>query len=123
MDSKSLALGVVAALMFSVGAVLMKPSEGLSRLVPTIAMLTLFVLGAAVNALIVHRSGEIGPAYLMVIGCETLLAFVLGVVVFAERVTAWRLVAVSMILVGIVVLSSPGEDQTAADPVPVEVAR
>ncbi len=121
MDSKSLALGVIAAVMYSVGAVLMKPSEGLSRLVPTIAMLTLFVLGAAVNALIVHRSGEIGPAYLMVLGCETLLAYMLGVVVFAERVTAWRLAAVGMILVGIVVLSSSEQDDTATAPVPVEV--
>jgi quaternary ammonium compound-resistance protein SugE len=123
MDSKSLALGVVAALMYSVGAVLMKPSEGLSRLLPTVGMLTLFVLGAAVNALIVHRSGEIGPAYLMVLGCETLLAYVLGVVVFAERVTIWRLAAVGMILVGIVVLSSSEQDQTAIDPIPVDVAR
>ena len=122
MDIKSLALGVVAALMFTGGGLLMKPSEGLSRIVPTLGMLVLFAIGAAINALIVHRSGEIGPAYLLVLGCETVLVYLLGVVLFAERVTIWRLAAVGMILVGIIVLSGTEQDETATDPVPVEVA-
>ena len=41
--------------------------------------------GAVLNALVVHRGGgEVGVAYVFVIGCETLLAFALAVITYGE---------------------------------------
>lgn len=102
------ALALVAAGCFTGGGLLTKPADGLSRLWPTLAMLGLFVLGAACLALLVQLGGEVGSAYLIVIGLEAVLAFVLAAILFGERVTILRSFAVLLVLAGTVLLARPG---------------
>ena len=95
------AMALGAALMFTVGGIFMKPSEGLTRPWPTVAVLGLFTLGALLLTLSVAARGELGAAYLFVLGLETVLAFSFGMFIFGERATAGRILGLVLLLAGI----------------------
>src|SRR5947209_15333152 len=99
----SLLLMAGAACAYVAGGVCMKYSEGLTRLWPSIALFLLFCSGAALQALAV-RSAQLGPTYVFVLGLEAVLAFLLGVVIFHEPANGIRILAVSLIAVGIILL-------------------
>jgi multidrug transporter EmrE-like cation transporter len=99
-----LILAVAAALCFTVGGIFMKTSDGLTKLWPSVAVYALFAVGATLNAILVKRSGELGPAYLIVVGIEAILAFVLGVVLFKESASLARIAGVTLIFFGLVLL-------------------
>jgi quaternary ammonium compound-resistance protein SugE len=101
----SVVLALSAASCFAAGGLLMKPAEGLSRLGPTLAMVMLFMVGACCLTMVVHRGGAVGPAYLVVVGLETVLVFMLAVAVFGESVTADRLLALVLVLTGTTLLA------------------
>jgi multidrug transporter EmrE-like cation transporter len=101
-------LALIAAGCFTAGGLLTKPADGLRRMWPTVAVLALFALGAACLTLVVHRGGEVGPPYLVVVGLEAVLAFVLAAVFFHEQVTLTRTFAVLLVLGGTVLLARPG---------------
>ncbi len=102
------ACSLTAAACFTGGGLLTKPAAGLSRIVPTVAMFGLFVIGAALLAVAVQRDGEVGPAYLVVVGLETVLAFALGVALYDEQFTALRLAAVVLVMSGTAILAQGG---------------
>lgn len=101
-------LAVAASGCFTAGGLLMKPAAGLTRLAPSAAVFVLFVLGAACLARLVHLGGEVGPAYLVVVGLETVLAFALGAALFGEALTGTRLVAVALVFGGTAILAQSG---------------
>ena len=105
MGARGLALAMMAAAAFTSGGLLMKPAHGMTRVGPTLAVLALFLLGAVLNARVVMLSGEVGPAYVLVLGIETVLAFGLGVILLGERASALRLGAVGLVLVGSILLA------------------
>jgi multidrug transporter EmrE-like cation transporter len=110
-------LMVAAALAFTIGGVFMKWSGGLSQTLPTLAMLGLFVVGAILLTMSIDVGGELGPAYLVVLGLETVLAFALGVLVFGEHATVPRLLGLGLLVVGMILIevtSSPPEPAPAA---------
>jgi multidrug transporter EmrE-like cation transporter len=94
---------MMAALAFAVGGIFMKLSEGLTRLPASVGVFALFGLGAALNALAMTR-GELGVVYVIVLGLEAVLAFGFGVYFFHEAVTPLRLLAVSLVVIGISIL-------------------
>ena len=98
-----LVLLLAAALAYTLGGVCMKHSAGLTRLLPSLAIAVLFLGGAACQALAMRRA-EMSVAYIYVLGLESILAFVFGVVFFLETITAPRLAAVAFITLGIVLL-------------------
>ncbi len=102
------ACSLTAAACFTGGGLLTKPAAGLSRIAPTVAMFGLFVAGAALLAVAVHRDGEIGPAYLVVVGLETVLAFALGVAIYDEQLTTMRMAAVVLVMSGTAILAQGG---------------
>src|SRR5215469_1336104 len=75
------ALLVAASIAYTLGGVCMKYSEGLTKVRPTALLFLLFVGGAALQALAMKNS-EMAVTYIFVLGLESILAFVLGVVVF-----------------------------------------
>ena len=99
---------LTAAACFTGGGLLTKPAAGMSRLVPTLAMFGLFVVGAGLLAMAVKHDGEVGPAYLVVVGLETVLAFALGVALYGEQLTAPRIAAVVLVMGGTAMLASGG---------------
>jgi multidrug transporter EmrE-like cation transporter len=122
MDTKSMALALGAAMTFAVGGLFMKPSEGMTRLGPSLCMVGMFAVGAVLNTIVVHRGGELGVAYLLVVGCETLLAFGLGVLVYHERVTPTRLLAMILVASGALLLASSEHSSSSIDVGPDSVA-
>ena len=94
---------VVAALSFSVGGIFMKYSDGLTRPAPALAVLVLFVLGAALQALAMKHS-QMSVTYLIVLGLEAVTAFSLGVIFFREDTSWLKVLGVLVIVVGIALL-------------------
>lgn len=88
---------------FTLGGVCMKLSSGLTRLWPSAAVFALFCLGAALQGLAM-RHAEMGPTYIVVLGLEAVLAFVLGVWLFSEPATPVRILAVILVTAGILLL-------------------
>jgi multidrug transporter EmrE-like cation transporter len=99
----NLLLSVAAAVAFALGGVCMKYSEGLTRPVPTALLFILFCAGAAAQTLAMRQS-EMGSTYILVLGLESILAFVLGVLIFSESAAPIRILAVLLVTAGIVLL-------------------
>jgi multidrug transporter EmrE-like cation transporter len=114
-----MALG--AALAFTVGGIFMKPTQGLTRPWPTVAVLGLFTVGALLLTLSVSARGELGTAYLFVLGLETVLAFAFGMLIFGERAGAGRILGLVLLLVGMVLIEHGGADGSA-EPVTQRIA-
>lgn len=102
-SSLEVLLAFLAAVSFSVGGVFMKLSEGMSRLLPSAAFLSLFVLGAVLQALALRRT-DLGVVYIAVLGLEAALTLVFSVLLFREALSVARVVAVLLIVAGVVLL-------------------
>ena len=94
---------LTAAVLFTAGGVSMKASVGMTRLAPTLLFFLLFATGAAFQALAL-READLGVAYLVVLGLEAVLAAALGVVVYAEPVSAAKCLGVLAVVLGVVLL-------------------
>ena len=96
---------ILAALFFTVGGVFMKLSDGLTKFWPTLIVFALFVIGAALQTLAMKRE-DLAVTYLLVVGLESILAFLFGILVFSESCTPLRIAGVLLITGGIVSLRS-----------------
>ncbi|MGH6825602.1 DMT family transporter [Methyloceanibacter sp.] len=96
---------ILAALFFTVGGVFMKFSEGLTKFWPTVIVFALFLVGAALQTLAMKRE-DLAVTYLLVVGLESILAFLFGVLLFSESCTPVRIAGVLLITGGIVSLRS-----------------
>lgn len=96
----------LAAALYVAGGAFMKYSQGLTRVLPTLALVALFSAGALVQAWAM-RQEALGPSYVVVLGLEALLAVVAGHVMFTEEVTIKTLSGVGLVVLGIVVLRLP----------------
>ena len=106
MSGAALYLGmtVAAALAFTVGGIFMKLSQGLTQPLPSLAMLGLFAIGAALLTLSIEVRGELGPAYLVVLGLEAVLAFAFGAMLFGEQAGMTRILGVGLLVVGMIMI-------------------
>ena len=95
---------VAAALAFTIGGIFMKLSQGLTHPLPSLAMLGLFGLGAALLTLSIEVRGELGPAYLVVLGLEAVLAFAFGTMLFGEDANPGRLLGLGLLIVGMILI-------------------
>ncbi len=109
-----LGLMVTAALAFTIGGVFMKWSNGLTQTLPTLAMLLLFAIGATLLTLSIDVRGELGPAYLVVLGLEAILALALGTIVFGEHATAPRLFGLVLLIAGMILIEATSAPEPAA---------
>ncbi len=96
---------ILAALLFTVGGIFMKLSEGLTKFWPTMMVFALFVSGAALQTLAMRRE-DLAATYLVVVGLESILAFLFGVLVFSESCSPLRIAGVFLIAGGILSLRS-----------------
>src|SRR5258708_37251807 len=93
----------VAAALYVAGGTFMKYSQGLTRLLPTLGLVTLFSAGALLQAWAMKHEG-LGPSYVVVLGLEALLAAVAGSVIFAEPVTVKIFCGVAAVGLGVILL-------------------
>lgn len=99
---------LAAGLLEVLWAFQMKKSAGFTLLVPTVITLVAMIASVALLAFSM-RALPLGTAYMVWTGIGAVGAFVLGVTILGEPVTAARSFAAALILAGIVMmkLSSP----------------
>lgn len=98
-----LLLLVLAAFLFAVGGLFMKFSDGMTKLVPSVAVLVLFCSGAVCQTIAMKR-GEMSAIYVLVLGLEAVTAFILGVTVLGEKASLSKVCALILIIGGIALL-------------------
>ena len=81
----------------------MKASDGLTKFVPSVAVLVLFCAGAACQTIAMKR-GEMSAIYVLVLGLEAITAFTLGVTVLGEKASFSKVCALILIVSGIALL-------------------
>jgi quaternary ammonium compound-resistance protein SugE len=96
-------LMIGAALLFAVGGLFMKASEGLTKPAPSAAVFLFFCAGAACQAVAMKR-GEMSAIYVIVLGLEAIAAFSLGTVILGEKTSFTKLCALVLIVGGIALL-------------------
>lgn len=96
-----------AGLLEIVWAILLKYSEGFTKLVPTVVMLIAMVASVS---LLAHamRTLPVGTAYAIWTGLGALGVALLGMILFKEPATLFRLVSLGFIILGIVGLKLVG---------------
>src|SRR5262245_36999633 len=94
------AMVILAAVLFTVGGIFMKLSDGLTKLWPTLVVFALFVGGACLQTLAMKRE-DLAITYLIVVGLESILAFLFGVLLFSESYSHGRIAGVLLIALGI----------------------
>lgn len=99
---------LLAGLLEVVWAFSMKQSEGFTRLGPT-AIMIVAMLGSFGLLALAMRTLPLSTAYAVWTGLGAVGAFVVGVTILGEEVTALRLAAAALIVSGLVLMkvSSP----------------
>src|SRR5690606_18253041 len=99
---------VIAGILEIVWAYYMKLSDGFTKLGPSVVTMGAMFLSFGVLALAM-KSLPLGTAYTVWTGIGAVGAFVVGIVVLGEAVTAMRVMAAVLIVSGLVLmkLSSP----------------
>jgi multidrug transporter EmrE-like cation transporter len=95
-----MAMVIMAAIFFTVGGIFMKLSDGLTRVGPTLVVFALFVAGASLQTIAMKRE-DLAVTYLVVVGLESILAFLFGVLLFNESCSQGRVAGVALIALGI----------------------
>ncbi|WP_349358768.1 multidrug efflux SMR transporter [Stappia sp.] len=98
----------IAGLFEIVWVVFMKKSAGFSLLVPSLVTIGAMIVSFALLSTAM-KTLPLGTAYAVWTGIGAAGAFVLGVALFGEAVTAMRVIACALIVAGIVLmkLSTP----------------
>ena len=115
-------MAFAAATAFTVGGVFMKLAHGLSRPWPSLAVLGLFAIGAVLMTLSVEARGELGTAYLVTLGLETVLAFALGALLFGEHAGAVRILGLVLLVAGMVLIEQGGSAESSERSKPATIA-
>jgi small multidrug resistance pump len=91
---------IASSLAFAAGGAFMKASDGFVRLWPSVMVALLFLLGAAMLTRAV-RAGGLATAYTFGLGVEAILAVVVGMWWFDERLSPPKLIGITLIVIGV----------------------
>ena len=101
---------LLAAAAFEIAfALSLKPSEGFSRLWPTLGVLVFGVISVALLAKTLDRL-PVGTAYAIWTGIGSVGVVILGIVVFHEPITPIRLACIALIVIGVIGLRLAGAE-------------
>lgn len=100
---------IIAGLFEVAWSILMKYSQGFTKLWPTVGFLVTLTISMGLLAL-ASKQLPIGTAYGVWVGIGAIGAAVLGIVLFKEPVTAGRMLFLSLMLVSIVGLKITSGD-------------
>jgi small multidrug resistance pump len=98
---------LVAILTEVVGTTLMKVSQGLTRILPTVMMFVLYGVSFVFMALALKKI-EVSTAYAIWSGLGTALIAVIGIAWFRESINLPKLMGLVLIVVGVVLLNLRG---------------
>lgn len=102
---------LLSAILFTVGGIFMKLSNGLSELIPSLLVYIFFIAGASLQTIAMRRSA-LGVTYVIVLGLESVLAFLFGVVLFQENYSYTNFIGVSLIVAGMGFLQTSDRTQS-----------
>jgi quaternary ammonium compound-resistance protein SugE len=103
-------LVLVAAAVFEVAfALSLKPSEGFSRLWPTVGVLVFGVISVVLLAKTLDRL-PVGTAYAIWTGLGSVGVVTLGIFVFDEPLTPARIACLALIVTGVIGLRLAGAE-------------
>jgi quaternary ammonium compound-resistance protein SugE len=94
---------LVAGIFEVVWAVAMKQSEGFTRLMPTVVTLAGMVVSFALLSAAM-RTIPLGTAYTIWTGIGAVGAFLVGITVLGEQLSAMRVIAAVLIVSGLVLM-------------------
>lgn len=97
----------LAILSEVVGTVLIKFSNGFTRVIPTVALVLFYLLSYFFFNLSLKRI-ELGTAYAIWSGLGTALLAAMGIIFFREELSMERVVAIAMIVLGVCLLNMSG---------------
>jgi quaternary ammonium compound-resistance protein SugE len=94
---------LIAGLLEIVWALSIKQSDGFTRLLPS--MVTIFALVGSLGLLAVAmRTLPLGTAYAVFVGIGAIGVFIVGVTMLGEQISAPRVGAVLLIVIGVMLL-------------------
>lgn len=96
---------LIAGLLEIVWAYFMKQSQGFSRLVPTAITIVAMIASFALLS-VAMRTLPLGTAYAVWTGVGAVGAFLLGIVLLGEPMTALRILAAVLIISGIILMQA-----------------
>lgn len=96
-------LVLIAALAFTVGGIYMKLSAGLTQLVPSLLVYICFAVGASLQTLAMRKT-DLGVTYLVVLGLESVLAFLFSTFLFKEASSAAKYFGLTLLVAGMILL-------------------
>jgi multidrug transporter EmrE-like cation transporter len=91
---------IMSSISFSVGAAFMKPSDGFTRLVPSLVVLGCFLIGAVLLTRAV-RDADLSTTYVVGLGIEAVVTVAVGLAVLGERVSSRQAVGLGFIVLGL----------------------
>lgn len=95
-----------SAIMFAIGGVCMSRSQGLSQMLPSLAMYSLFLGGASLQTMAINRAGAMALTYVLILGLEAILVTLFGTLVLKEGYSVLKLAGVFLITIGVALLRS-----------------
>lgn len=102
-----------AAAAFEIGwAIGLKYTQGFSKLWPSVVTIAAMVISMTLLGLAV-RTIPVGTGYAIWTGIGVVGTSILGIVLFAEPLTAWRVVCLILILAGVAGLKLSGSEPSS----------
>lgn len=95
---------IIAIVLEVSGTISMKLSDGFTKIVPVIAMLTFYALGLSLLALTL-RTIDVSIAYAVWSGLGTAIIAVVGMIWFKEPITVIKVFSLCLIIMGVVGLN------------------
>jgi len=98
---------LIAILTEVVGTTMMKVSQGLTRLVPSVLMFVLYGISFVFMALALKKI-EVSTAYAIWSGLGTAMIAAIGIVWFSESVSLPKIAGMVLVIAGVVLLNLKG---------------
>ena len=98
---------LIAILTEVVGTTMMKVSQGLTRLMPSVLMFVMYAVSFVFMALALKKI-EVSTAYAIWSGLGTAMIATIGIVAFRESMSIPKLVGLVLIIGGVVLLNLKG---------------
>jgi small multidrug resistance pump len=98
---------VIAILTEVVGTTMMKVSQGLTRLMPSVLMFVMYAISFVFMALALKKI-EVSTAYAIWSGLGTALIATIGIMAFRESFSLPKLAGIMLIIGGVVLLNLKG---------------
>jgi multidrug transporter EmrE-like cation transporter len=103
-----LLVATATALLYAVGGMFMKLSNGYTSLLPSVLSYILFALGVHLQIYLLTHNSSLGATGILVLGLDTLCTVLLGVFLFKEAYTSIKMAGLALVVMGAIFLQAEG---------------